>query len=169
MAELIPHLLWLLASSHYEVMRLLEGVRSRVYTTNDQFSLGVVRLVPVLSLQIGETRHALDLVTQAEPDSSALVPATTKVKLVENDLDDQPMAVAQMLGYLTDAIRHTRPQLSQLLSTGWSTRALSPFQSLGRWRSTSAPLPGPYGRTSSWSWSGARGNGPAGIFCSNPL
>jgi len=128
MAELIPHLLWLLASSHYEVMRLLEGVRSRVYTTNDQFSLGVVRLVPVLSLQIGETRHALDLVTQAEPDSSALVPATTKVKLVENDLDDQPMAVAQMLGYLTDAIRHTRPQLSQLLSTGWSTRALSPFQ-----------------------------------------
>jgi NTP pyrophosphatase (non-canonical NTP hydrolase) len=128
MAELIPHVLWLLASSNYEVMRLLEGVRSRIYTTDNQFSLGVVRLVPVLSLQIGETCHSLDLVTQAAPDYAALVADTMTIKLVENDLDDQPMAVTQMLSCLTDAIHHTKPQLSQLLGAGWSTRALSPFQ-----------------------------------------
>ncbi len=128
MAELIPHVLWLLASSNYEVMRLLEGVRSRVYTTNTHFSLGVVRLVPVLSLQGGESDYGLDLVTQAEPDEALFVSESSTIKLVENDLDDQPMAVATMLASLKQEISQTKPQLSQLLGAGWSTAALSPFQ-----------------------------------------
>ena len=81
MEELIPHLLWLLASSNYEVMRLLEGVRSRIYTSDTQFSLGVVRLVPVLSLDFGETCYDLDLVTQAETDPSQFLPGDLTVKL----------------------------------------------------------------------------------------
>jgi hypothetical protein len=127
-AELIPHLLWLLASSNYEVMRLLEGVRSRVYTTETQFSMSVVRLVPILNLRLGETHYALDLVTQAEPDPALYLTDAMAVKLVENDLDDQPMAVPQMLGYLSREIAQTKPQLLELLGSGWATRALSPFQ-----------------------------------------
>jgi len=127
-AELIPHLLWLLASSNYEVMRLLEGVRSRIYTTETQFSLSVVRLVPILNLRLGETDYALDLVTQAEPDPALYITDAMAVKLVENDLDDQPMAVPQMLNCLSKEIGQTKPQLLELLGAGWATKALSPFQ-----------------------------------------
>ena len=125
---LIPHLLWLLASSNYEVMRLLEGVSARIYATDTQFCLGILRLVPVLSLRWGDTSYSLDLVTQAEPDAALLMSDHLTVKLVENDLDDQPMGVTQMLDHLRQEIAQTKPQLSQLLSDGWQTRALSPYQ-----------------------------------------
>ncbi len=125
---LIPHVLWLLASSNYEVMRLLEGVRSRIYTTDTQFTLGVVRLVPVLSLTLTDQVYRLDLVTQAEPDHALFLEASQRVKLIENDLDDQPMAVAPMVDHLNQEISQTKPPLSRLLQSGWPTRALSPFQ-----------------------------------------
>ena len=125
---LIPHLLWLLASSNYEVMRLLEGVRSRIYTTDTRFALGVVRLVPVLSLTLGNQTCSLDLVTQAEPDTSLFLEDSQLVKLVENDLDDQLMTVVQMLDHLNQAIGQTKPPLSLLLRSGWANQALSPFQ-----------------------------------------
>lgn len=131
MEELIPHLLWLLASSNYEVMRLLEGVRARIYTSDIQFSLGVVRLVPVLSLDFGETCYDLDLVTQAETDPSQFLPGDLTVKLVENDLDDRPMVGAQMLDLLQQEISQSKPQLSRLLGPGWAAEALSPFQNWG--------------------------------------
>lgn len=128
MTALVPHLLWLLASSNYEVMRLLEGVRSRIYAQDNQFSVGVVRLVPVLHLTAGSNQYALDLVTQAEPDTALFLTGPVGIKLVENDLDDQPMAVSQMLAHLRWAISQTKPLLSQLLEPGWQTQALSPFQ-----------------------------------------
>jgi hypothetical protein len=128
MAALIPHVLWLLASSNYEVMRLLEGVRSRIYGSDGQFSLGVVRLVPVLSLTVGGNPYCLDLVTQAEPDSALFLEDDLRLQLVENDLDDRPMVVSQMLACLGWGMGQTKPQLSQLLDPGWLTQTLSPFQ-----------------------------------------
>jgi hypothetical protein len=128
MAALIPHLLWLLASSNYEVMRLLEGVRSRIYASDVQTRLGVVRLVPVLSLTLGNQCYRLDLVTQSEPDMALGLAAPLSLELVENDLQNQPMEVFQLLDYLERGIGQSKPQLSLLLDPGWSIQALAPFQ-----------------------------------------
>jgi hypothetical protein len=133
-AALIPHLLWLLASSNYEVMRLLEGVKSRIYASETEFSLGVVRLVPVLSLGFGGIDHRLDLVTQTEPDGTRFIADGSTIKLVENDLNDRPMTVAHLLANLGQEVSQTKPQLAQLLDPGWSTQALSPFQPWGEGR-----------------------------------
>jgi hypothetical protein len=127
--SLIPHLLWMLASSGYEVMYLIEGVRAKLYEGNNPVSVRMIRLVPVLWLTTDRGRYALDLVTQASPLPALYLPSTMSLQLMENDLDSQPMSSKDLLTHILRLTGQTQPILNELLERGREVRALIPFQS----------------------------------------
>lgn len=127
-ADLVPHLLWLIASSGYEVMQLVEGLRARLYVSADQFSLQVVRLVPVLTLTTGESQTSLDLVTQTDPQPQPALAPTMELQLIDHDLDMERFQVNYLLGRVHQQIHQTTPILQSLLTQGWAVDCLRPGQ-----------------------------------------
>ncbi len=125
---LVPHLLWMLASGSYEIMRLIEGVQARVYSPNAQGAVHIVRLVPVLVLTVDETSYALDLVTQTDPVPPLYLAEATEISLLENDLDSQPILCGDLLRQITNLVGHTQPGLVTLLADGYAVETLRPFQ-----------------------------------------
>jgi hypothetical protein len=126
---LVPHLLWLLASSSYEVMRLVEGVRARLYHSETEFAVKVLRLVPVLTLTTADQKvWHLDLVTQGPPMPHHYLTTSTPIQMVDNDLDDQAYDSGALCDRLMQLIGETRPELSDLLGDGLVVEALCPFQ-----------------------------------------
>ncbi|MGB3201197.1 MAG: hypothetical protein WBA99_09855 [Nodosilinea sp.] len=125
---LVPHLLWMLASGGYEIMRLIEGVKARVSDPAAQTAMPIVRLVPVLALTLEETSFTLDLVTQMAPAPSLYLSETTELCLLENDLDGQPRLCKSLLEQITDLLGYAQPGLAALLSDGYPVEALRPFQ-----------------------------------------
>ncbi|NJL46638.1 MAG: hypothetical protein HC929_02920 [Leptolyngbyaceae cyanobacterium SM2_5_2] len=126
--SLIPHLLWVLASSSYEIMHLIEGGRAKLYHEDGSVAVRVIRLVPVLQLTTDSGSYALDLVTQANPLPALYLPSTTSLRLVENDLDSQPIPVGDWLAHILALTRQTQPVLHELLAVGRQVEALIPFQ-----------------------------------------
>lgn len=125
---LVPHLLWMLASSGYEVMRLIEGVQTRIFSPNSQGGIYIVRLVPVLTLTVEETSYALDLVTQTDPLPPLYLAEATAVQLLENDLASQTLFCGDLLAQTAEQIGYTQPGLSALLGDGCEADTLRPFQ-----------------------------------------
>jgi hypothetical protein len=126
--QLVPHLLWMLASSGYEVMRLIEGVQVRVFSPQAQGAIRIVRLVPVLTLTLGETDYALDLVTQTDPVPALYLAEDIEIQLLENDLDGQPLPCGGLLAQVAKQVGYTQPGLGALLVDGCEVDALRPFQ-----------------------------------------
>ncbi len=126
---LVPHLLWMLASGGYEIMRLIEGVQARISSPRTQGAVQIVRLVPVLVLTVEETRYALDLVTQTDPPPPLYLDKTAEIQLLENDLASQPLRCGDLLTQMAEQIRYTQPGLSPLLGDGCEVETLRPFQS----------------------------------------
>ncbi len=126
--SLIPHLLWMLASSGYEVMHLIEGVRARLYEGDSLVAVRVIRLVPVLVLTTERGSYALDLVTQASPLPSRYLASATALRLVENDLDNQLMRPEDLLAHILALTHRTQPILHNLLEVGREVRVLIPCQ-----------------------------------------
>ncbi|MFQ4134834.1 hypothetical protein PGN35_000785 [Nodosilinea sp. PGN35] len=125
---LVPHLLWMLASGGYEIMRLIEGVQARISSPQAQGTVQIVRLVPVLKLTVEETSYALDLVTQTDPLPSLYLEEATEIRLLENDLASQPLGCGSLLTQMAEQIKHTQPGLSPLLGDGCAVETLRPFQ-----------------------------------------
>ncbi|GEM_PF-1029861 len=126
--DLVPTLLWLIASSSYESMHLLEGVRARVYATDAQFTLRIIRLVPVLELTTESGQAAIDLVTLEAPATHLYLSGHTTLRLLDNDLDNQPLAVSQFRRQLTQVMGQTQPELTAWLGAGSGVTALIPGQ-----------------------------------------
>ncbi|WOD41956.1 hypothetical protein [Nodosilinea sp. E11] len=126
--DLVPHLLWMLASGGYEIMRLIEGVQARIYSPEAKGSVHIVRLVPVLTLTVEAASYALDLVTQTDPGPPLYLPQATEIRLLENDLDSQPMLCSDLLGQVAELLTYTQPGLATLLEEGCAIEALRPFQ-----------------------------------------
>lgn len=126
--HLVPHLLWLLASSGYEVMRLIEGVQARIFNPQNQGAIRIVRLVPVLTLTLGETSYALDLVTQTDPAPPLYLAEDVEIRLLENDLNSQPLPCGDLLTQVARQVGYTQPGLGALLAGGCEVEALRPFQ-----------------------------------------
>lgn len=114
-SQRLPQWLWTIASSSYEVMRLLEGVKVRDYRDGDRYELRVVRLVPVLSFISDDVSLALDVVTQATPQPATWLPETAQLQLIEADLDGQSRAVADWLGLIGNHLQQVAPAIAQLL------------------------------------------------------
>lgn len=126
--SLIPRLLWMLASSGYEVMHLVEGGRASLRRREGQGSVSVVRLVPVLTLTTDQDTYALDLVTQADPSPPLWLAPDTDLSLLDYDLDSAWMSVESLILGVTDLVAQTQPYLYELLTTGQVLEALCPFQ-----------------------------------------
>ncbi|MGF1570616.1 MAG: hypothetical protein ACFCVD_21500 [Nodosilinea sp.] len=123
-----PSLLWMLASSSYEVMHLIEGGRAYVHLSQGEHPLDIVRLVPVLVLTTAEVSYALDLVTQTDPIPSDYLPEAASIGLADHDFDRQLWACGDLLGQITTQIGQTQPGLTRLLGEGCAARVLRPFQ-----------------------------------------
>jgi len=66
--NLIPRLLWYIARSSDDIMRLLTGVEARVVQTDERWSSGMLRLVAILTRDI-EPSWSIDLATNQPPRS----------------------------------------------------------------------------------------------------
>jgi len=126
--DLVPTLLWLIASSSYETMHLLEGVRARVYATDAQFSLRIIRLVPVLELTTESGQAAIDLVTLEAPATHLYLSGHATLRLLDNDLDNQPLSVNQLRQQLVQVMGQVQPELTAWLGAGSEITALIPGQ-----------------------------------------
>jgi hypothetical protein len=126
-STLVPDLLWMLASGGYEIMRLIEGVQARVYDPDGRGAVHV-RLVPVLRLTLEETHYDLDLVTQTAPVTALYLAEATQIRLLENDLDSQPLLCGQLLGRIAELVSNTQPGLTPLLGNTCAIDTLRPFQ-----------------------------------------
>jgi hypothetical protein len=65
--DLIPQSLWYIAKSSYDLMRLLCGVEAKVFQPGQGWQSGILRLVPLLTLQLPQAEWALDLTTNQPP------------------------------------------------------------------------------------------------------
>lgn len=124
---LVSSLLWMLASSSYDTMHLIEGVRARVYDAEARFSVRLLRLVPLLRLTTDSTDQAWDLVTQTGALPDLYLPPETSLQLVDHDLDQQHLGLPALLAQVADQVRQTQPGLTDLLRAGQSVMALTPF------------------------------------------
>ncbi|HEY9877870.1 MAG TPA: hypothetical protein V6D29_05405 [Leptolyngbyaceae cyanobacterium] len=124
LADWLPQLLWQIASSGYEAMRLMEGIQARLYWDGACAS-GIVRLVPVLMLRAGELELALDLVTQAVPRTDWLADGA-EVQLAEGDLVGSLCTVEAWITEVTQQVALQHPLLADLLNEGFSVEALVP-------------------------------------------
>lgn len=127
--SLIPRLLWMLASSGYEVMHLVEGGRATVRRAGEPGTVSVVRLVPVLTLTTAQETYALDLVTQADPSPSLWLPPETTLSLLDHDLDGSWISVETLTSGVLEVVAQAQPLLYEVLTTGRRVEALCPFQS----------------------------------------
>ncbi|MEY3298916.1 MAG: hypothetical protein RLZZ597_2176 [Cyanobacteriota bacterium] len=127
--SLIPRLLWMLASSGYEVMHLVEGGRAMVRRPGESGTVSVVRLVPVLTLATTQETYALDLVTQADPSPSLWLSPDTAISLLDHDLDGDWISLEMLAARVIEAVAQTQPMLYDVLTTGLPVESLCPFQS----------------------------------------
>lgn len=125
LTDWLPQLLWQIASSGYEIMRLMEGIQARLYWDHEAYAAGTVRLVPVLTLTAGELALALDLVTQTVPQADWLAD-TAGVQLAEGDLVGSLYTVETWIAEVTHQVNQHHPLLADLLHTGWPVEALVP-------------------------------------------
>lgn len=131
LSALIPRLLWGIASSSYEMMRLLEGIKARVYEEDGTFDCQVVRLLPLLGFRQESRTIALDLVTQMASQEAMLMPQR-RIQLLDSDIDSGPTTVAHLLAAMTRILMAEMPNWQPLLAEGWGIDLLFPH---GKWQS----------------------------------
>ncbi|MFH7244429.1 MAG: hypothetical protein ACHWZW_16460 [Spirulina sp.] len=135
--SLIPRLLWMLASSGYEVMHLVEGGRASLRQREESGTVSVVRLAPVLTLTTDQQTYALDLVTQADPSPPLWLAPDTMLSLLDYDLDGAWMSVESFLLGVAELVAQTQPYLYEMLTAGKVVESLCPFQP---WRTATLRL-----------------------------
>ncbi|HEY9763394.1 MAG TPA: hypothetical protein V6D07_12765 [Trichocoleus sp.] len=133
LGDWLPQLLWQIASSGYEIMRLMEGIQARLYCEHDACASGIVRLVPVLTLTASEIELALDLVTQTLPQVDWLADSAG-VQLAEGDLIGSLCPVETWIAKVIQQVAQQHPSLAELLHGGCSVEALVPGQGWCRGR-----------------------------------
>jgi hypothetical protein len=139
LAALIPQLLWAIASSGYELMRLLEGVEARLEA--DQ--RGTLQLVPLLTLTTQRDRWQLDLVSQRPPlppssaGAAAWVEGDRALQLIEGDLAGSPQLASQWLAAAQRQLAAAGLGLASLLQSGSTVELLFPG---GQWQTAQISL-----------------------------
>jgi hypothetical protein len=132
--ELAAQLLWSIAQTTHEAMRLIEGSSAQV-NLDDHWQTGILRLVVLLELQAEQT-IAFDLVT-LEPvisspfESSALpesvLPENASIRMAGSLLGQQPLTAAALLQQLLTQLTAAEPIFEPLLQ-GMTAEWLIPTQ-----------------------------------------
>ena len=106
MDELVPKLLWSLASSTYEMMQLLGGIPAQVLQPQADWRRGTLRLLAALHLKTADVDDTLDLST-----GRSILMNTTRLGLdaivqTSTAICSQPTAVAPLTDYLQQQLDH---------------------------------------------------------------
>jgi hypothetical protein len=124
--DLEPWLIWCIARSGYEIMRLLEGVSAQVQLPDHAPQSGVLRLCVLLDIKTPEWSCSLDLVTH-EP-SRLLLPADAIVQIPQMQLGHQATEGGHLLQSITAQVRATTSAVGLFLN-GLGTEMLVPLKS----------------------------------------
>lgn len=112
----IPHLLWQLARSSYDIMRLLGGVQAYILQPDWGWSLGTLRLLAVLNSQALNQSLQLDLATgELVKPSSFWLMSDAIIELAESGFSKEPEQVGNLLTKLIDQVQATTPTLQPFL------------------------------------------------------
>ncbi len=117
-----PWLLWCIARSTYETMRLLEGVAAQVQSA-EGWQAGVVRLVMALTVETEEALWSLDLVTHQPPPE--LLGEAVIVQTPDYEFGRQPTSAEQVVQQVMGHSRTTTPAVGQFFD-GITVDALLP-------------------------------------------
>jgi len=109
----IPHLLWQLTGSSYDIMRLLGGVKAYILQPEWGWCLGTLRLLAVLNIN---PSLQLDLAT-GEPVKPSFfwLMSDGIIELAESGLSKEPEQVGDLLTKLIDQVQTTTPTLKPFL------------------------------------------------------
>ena len=112
----IPHLLWQLTGSSYDIMRLLGGVKAYILQPNWGWCLGTLRLLAVLNTQALNQSLQLDLATgESVKPSFFWLMSDAIIELAESGLSKEPEQVGYLLTKLIDQVQATTPTLKPFL------------------------------------------------------
>jgi hypothetical protein len=132
-SELGAWLLWAIARSDYDVMRLLEGTSARIFQPDQGWQTGNLRLVAFLQInwveQFGRKLIQLDLTTHQPV--KPLLPSNAMVQAVDNDMCREPIWVEGLLQGLLQHIQTITPALTPIIQ-GVSVETLVPHQAWER-------------------------------------
>lgn len=122
--SLAPHLLWEIARSTHEVVRLIEGIPARISEDGEPWNSGILRLVTALELKRESTVYCFDLVTF---EKTAAVAPEYQVQIQAGLLGQHPVAATVLLQQLTAQILRATPTLSRFFE-GFGADWLVPYQ-----------------------------------------
>lgn len=125
-SDLAPWLLWCIARSSHEVMKLLEGIPAKAFKLGQGWRTGIIRLVAILETKIPELSASLDLATfQVNP---SLLPSDTMIQSDQYSACQQPTWIAGFLPNLIQHVEATTPAISRFF-VGAEVEALAPNHS----------------------------------------
>lgn len=119
---LAPWFLWAIARCHHDVMRFMEGQPAQITRTEQPEQVGMVRLVPILTLQTSSGTYAIDLATL---QSSPTVLSEDCLVQLETGFCSQALTVGDLTQHLTEQIQLTTPAIAPFLH-GMGTDLLIP-------------------------------------------
>lgn len=108
--SLLPWLLWAIARSSYEVMRLIEGVPAECFEGHQRQS-GILRLSTRLDIAAPDFSATLDLATQQAPANT--VPATVQLRSEACSLCQEAIAADVLLEHINQQVKLTTPVLNR--------------------------------------------------------
>ncbi|MGA1603631.1 MAG: hypothetical protein ACO4CG_15280 [Prochlorothrix sp.] len=121
--DAIPHLLWTIARSSPQAMKLLAGLRAEVFQPGQTWDRGVLRLVALLELRTPHLHWTLDLATLDPPPSE--LHTNTLVRWTDRSIH----WVEGFLQGLQDQVQSCTPLVRPLLQTPTAVEVLVPGQS----------------------------------------
>ncbi|HEY9810257.1 MAG TPA: hypothetical protein V6D13_13085 [Halomicronema sp.] len=139
MADFVRRLLWFLAKSSPEIMRLVGGVQAEVQlNVEEDWKIGILRLVPVLEVKTVEDFWGVDLGTGEVWDGGRFTPRLIKFK--GGFLGRDCVFSESLLERLQAIVLRVSPELGVFFK-GFSGQVLCPYQ---EWLLCDLGL--------SWSW-----------------
>lgn len=120
---LAPQLLWEIARSTHEAVRLIEGVTAQVNLDGKTWQSGILRLVVALELKT-TSAYRFDLVTF---QSTASGLPECQIQIQDSLLGQQPVTATSLLQQMTTQMIATAPALSQFFK-GFAADWLVPGQ-----------------------------------------
>ncbi|MGA1264230.1 MAG: hypothetical protein ACO331_10060, partial [Prochlorothrix sp.] len=121
--DAIPHLLWTIARSSPQAMKLLAGMRAEIFQPGQTWERGVLRLVALLELRTPHLHWTLDLATLEPPPPE--LQTNTLVRWSDNKIH----WVEGFLQGLHNQLQEETPLVKPLLQTPTAVEVLVPGQS----------------------------------------
>ncbi|MEB3882070.1 hypothetical protein [Lyngbya sp. CCY1209] len=112
--DIVPLLLWHLARSAEDTLRLLTGIEAKVTAADGTWNRGILRLVAGLTLKTSQTQEAIDLATRHPPQFN--LPAEAMIQSGDCRFCQYPLDAKSLLERLQNTIDQRFPAIANLKS-----------------------------------------------------